>query len=527
MDLDTTSSTDAELATQACTSCRRQKRRCDKQLPSCSLCVRLNRSCDYSIETQNQTAPPTSEDFAALRQQVADLTNLISSKYSEQTPPSDDASNGTDIAPGNTGIFHSSLRKTSPLAWPGASTFPSLFFLDSNAFGYARQTIQTPSIRVPPGALAALGSSIELREMIEHYFTTVHSYFPVISKIRLYQHLSNPTHEPDAAIALLFLCMKLACTQIPSQSIPQTDLYQDIKSFYRYVEAQNGFSIHTIQAILLIALYEVSHGIYPAAYLTINNAATFGHATGLHDKTAPQMLPRCTTWTEQEERRRLWWGILILDRFVHIGNRGKPFATTEPSVETHLPTDDAAWDQGQMLAAAPLSLSASPSVFASPFARTCQAAHLLGKVLRHIDDKTIPMEYRFDEAMQLHRTMCSFADAILYGEPPDESPPSCAALFTSLAMTYSGLLTLYDAYSCTESARESGGEPQLLMQKQSIDGLKEVSNRTIDLSRQIRRIIEDGKLDKISPMIIDCIYQAAASCKFSLSHSHLVRFCTR
>ncbi len=172
-----------------------------------------------------------------------------------------------------------------------------------------------------------LGNSAQLREMIEEYFAAVHTYFPMISKIRLYQHLANPLHEPGADIALLFLAMKLACSEIPEGMPPQTQLYQDVKSFYHYIEAQNGFSIQMLQALLLIALYESGHSIYPAAYLSIGNAARLGHAMGLHDRHAPQMLPRCNTWTEQEERRRVWWAILILDRFINIGHRNKPLST--------------------------------------------------------------------------------------------------------------------------------------------------------------------------------------------------------
>jgi hypothetical protein len=134
--------------------------------------------------------------------------------------------------------------------WLGQSTFPSLYFLDSNAFEYERFQINPPYIRVPPGALGALGSAAELRDMIEHYFATVQSYFPIISKIRLYQHLANPLHEPGADTALLFLVMKLLCSDVPEYAHTQSQLYRDVKSFYGYVEAQNGFSIQLVSVQL-------------------------------------------------------------------------------------------------------------------------------------------------------------------------------------------------------------------------------------------------------------------------------------
>lgn len=116
---------------------------------------------------------------------------------------------------------------------------------------------------------------------------------------------------------------------------PQTALYHCIKSCYSYVEMHNVFSLRLMQAAVLISVYEVANGIYPAAYLTVGHCARLGHAMGLHKpKIAQQMLPTpgkaplpnlreseltllltaADTWTEHEERRRIWWAIIILDR---------------------------------------------------------------------------------------------------------------------------------------------------------------------------------------------------------------------
>jgi hypothetical protein len=352
--------------------------------------------------------------------------------------------------------------------------------------------------------------------MIEEYFATVHTYFPMISKIRLYQHLANPLHEPGADIALLFLAMKLACSEIAEGMPPQTQLYQDVKSFYHYNEAQNGFSIQMIQALLLIALYETGHSIYPAAYLSIGNAARLGYAIGLQNRKCPKMLPRCNTWTEQEERRRVWWAILILDRFINIGHRGKPLSTADPNIDMHLPTEDASWDRGQMLVAAPMSLSTSQAIRVAPFARCCQAAHLLGKTIRHVDDRDVPDEYRFDDALQLRRTLMALAD-VLPDEANTNDPEMRPALCSSMAILYSALLTLYEAYSCSETATEPTCEAQLVVQKECIDGLSEVSGRVLDLARKIRSVAETKGLGCLSPLVIDCIYTATANCKHILT----------
>ncbi|TKA79555.1 hypothetical protein B0A55_02741 [Friedmanniomyces simplex] len=520
-----------EFAPQACASCRKQKRRCDKQLPFCSLCVRIGRPCDYTEDSRGQA--PSPEEFTALRQEVEELKNLLAAG---RVPPSAQTSNGSgNGSNGRSGhqssegsysnddslannISHYGNQQQQP-AWPG-STFPSLYFLDSNAFEYERFQIQAPYVRVPPGAVSSLGSSQELRQMIEHYFVTIHSHFPIISKIRLYQHLANPLHEPGADLALLFLAMQLASSQLAEHQAPQTQLYHDVKALHIHLEAQNALSLHTIQALLLLALYELGHAIYPAAYLTTGHAARLGHALGLHARDVPQMLQRPTTWTEQEERRRVWWGVILLDRFVNLGHRGKPFASADPSLDTHLPTDDAAWDKGQMLVAAPLALSASQTIRAAPFARTCQAAHLLGKVVRHLNDTTLPPEYKFAEALQLNRTFRALA-AVLPDEVEADDPAHKPTLCTSMAISYSALLTLYDAYSCTERAIPNGPEAQLVMQQEAIAGLSDLSAAVLHLARRIRDSIDTeaeeggggggGGLSRLSPLIIDCFYQAAAN----------------
>lgn len=520
MDLDhgTQPQSGASLASQACSSCRKQKRKCDKQLPNCGLCQRIGRPCDYTVDSQTNT--PSVDDFLALRQKVNELESLLSQNATGHGHVSNGSSLGsTDTSPDKV----NSLLPTEPQTWPALSSFPRMFFLDSDVFEYERFQVPTPYIKAPPGACAALGSSTELRQMIEHYFATVHGYFPVVSKIRLYQHLSNPSHEPGSDFALLFLAMKLATSEPPEGASPQTDLYSLVKSFVNYIESQNGFTIQLIQSNLLVALYEFGHGIYPASYLTIGHTARLGHAMGLHQRGAPQMLPRPTTWTEQEERRRVWWAVVILDRLVNTGNRGKPFASSDPSLDTHLPTDDSAWDRGQMLVAAPLALSASQTIKAAPYARTCQASHLLGKVIRHLNDKSLPPDYQFDEALQLHRVVRALS-SVLPGEAESDDPSLRPTLCTSMGVCYSALLILYDAYSCTERHHgDTSLDTQLVMQKESIDGLAETCKQVVQMSRRIRSVIEQDGLDRVSPMIIDSIYQAAANCMCLLHHAPAIQ----
>lgn len=49
-----------------------------------------------------------------------------------------------------------------------------------------------------------------------------------------------------------------------------------------------------------------------------------------------------TTWTEAEERRRVWWAVYVLDRVISLGSRRR-FSLPEPADVDFLPVDDKAW----------------------------------------------------------------------------------------------------------------------------------------------------------------------------------------
>ena len=137
----------ANLAPQACTACRKQKRKCDKILPSCSLCQRIGRPCDYRPEAGPPA--PSPEDFAALRQQVSDLEQLLRAGLEPSTTPAptneQNSSNGSmnslPMSNGNSPPSNNLLSPAGSYLWSGPTAFPSLYFLDSNAFTYERYQV--------------------------------------------------------------------------------------------------------------------------------------------------------------------------------------------------------------------------------------------------------------------------------------------------------------------------------------------------------------------------------------------------
>ncbi|KAF4951796.1 hypothetical protein F66182_18461, partial [Fusarium sp. NRRL 66182] len=263
---------------------------------------------------------------------------------------------------------------------------------------------------------------------------------PFISKKRFYDvHVRTlPPSQPD--VILLLLCLKLITSLPPARPRDaRTPLYYAAKHFYLDLEGEDFFSILNLQAGILLGLYEIGHGIYPAAFLTIGACARYAHALGIHvSKTVKSR--KVLTLVEAEERRRVWWAIVILDRFVNIGCPGRPLATAEPEINDLLPADDAEWDQGIVNPDNLCTLLGPLTSHMSRFALLCQAARLLGQILQHLSSDTAEDDY---VSIQLDRTLQSMLTASSNVEVPDDD---------QIAFVYSCLVALQNPWLSSPNA---------------------------------------------------------------------------
>lgn len=84
--------------------------------------------------------------------------------------------------------------------------------------------------------------------------------------------------------------MKLISQPREDNEAAVNDLYLHIKQCIFYLETRSVVSLRLLQAILLLALYEIGHAIYPAAYLSVAHCVRFGHALNLQDLRSPYRL---------------------------------------------------------------------------------------------------------------------------------------------------------------------------------------------------------------------------------------------
>lgn len=288
-------------------------------------------------------------------------------------------------------------------------------------------------------------------------------------------------------------------------------------------EGAGDISTNLLAAQVLKALHEVASGLYPAAYYSVGSCIRSCMMLGLHNKrTAAALGPKVDAWTEIEERRRIWWASLILDRFIHTGFAFRPLFYPVLDRSEVLPAEDAAWDCGYLSSNSLLVMSFGSTITVAPFARLCQAAHLLGKACQHANDHFAPIdaEYHVQEAYSLGRTASSFL-ALVEQELANTEESFKHVLYGAFALCCSALFSLYNTHCCLDDdtlaltdqdskVRDQGVRIEL--QKFAIAGLVTITKTVLDFSKQLYVMCEDGRAHQINPLVLQSLYQTGKTC---------------
>lgn len=163
-----------------------------------------------------------------------------------------------------------------------------------------------------------MGNVTQIKEVAKEYFATIHKWLPIVTEGEYFERLPRIFVEPHADFSLLSLSMSLIISLPRGSDILSTasPLYTLLKSSVAIVEAAGIHTFGVVQSRLLIALFEVGHGIDPAAYITIGATARAAAAIGINITSNPHSPSNIKEYLKSEEALRLWWGIVTLDRYV-------------------------------------------------------------------------------------------------------------------------------------------------------------------------------------------------------------------
>jgi hypothetical protein len=257
-------------------------------------CSRLHKTCEYPYlpSPEPATSPSLADRLQTLEQLIGTHSHLKS---------------------------HDVAAEQQKFATCPRALFPGSFFLDRDFFEPLgpNQLSFGHQAYLQQAVTSHLGSEQEQDTIVEDYFVSTYRWLPMISQKLFRNGRKRRAGSSDGCTSLLLLAMKLCTSPIAPDPTKAHDsqLYKLTSSLCRAVETSGAISLRLIQSVVLLAVFEISHGLYPAAYLTVGRVARLATVAGLHNrKSAQQLFKPADTWSSWEEHRRTWWAIFVLDR---------------------------------------------------------------------------------------------------------------------------------------------------------------------------------------------------------------------
>ncbi|KAL6885775.1 hypothetical protein GGI43DRAFT_426533 [Trichoderma evansii] len=315
------------LSRYSCSTCRHQKKKCDRRQPQCSLCQRYDRACVYK-NTRNRSVLGTSP-----------------------------------------GPLSGAPSTTTAKGQPDQNRFPPVYFTDSALFWRSVGSLPDANLPISPDLLSLVEDVATVRNFTEAFFRYNYPWAPFICRRNFLERILNPLGGRRCENVLLIAAIKLITTEPDSHANSTT--YCSLKRAFLEVELSGSLTFRTLQALVLIAIYELGQAIYPSAYLTVGYCARYGIALGI-DRTIDSFYS--SKLDDSEEERRTWWTIILLDRYLNVGCPERALLIEEPSNTSVLPMDDKLWEMGNPPPNPPLVMSSPPTEAMGRLCLTVQAA---------------------------------------------------------------------------------------------------------------------------------------------------------
>ncbi|KAL7940805.1 hypothetical protein V8C42DRAFT_336403 [Trichoderma barbatum] len=465
----------------SCHQCRRLKRRCDRQYPCCTLCHQRRIACDYPHQRKER-----------VRRRDIDSPNEVSSSASHQPSRNVAADTNLHNLPSRLGQenaenAHYQLSELDELDLLAAS------FLDPDHFILAQLEAKKKNAAITKTAADLVGSVGDIQATAHVFFETIHVWMPIVSKQQFQEHLLQGLSFRRAELFLLVLAMKLCSSRV---TVAKSMLYRTVKQFYFDVESSGRLSIQTLQAAVLIAIYELGHGIYPAAIISVANCARIGALLGIDKSLNTWGLISGVPWIQLEERRRIWWAIIILDRFMNLCYPKRYLVTPDPDPESYLPVDDGDWDSGLSKPEDAVTLRLSSQVHIGRFARFAHAVPLFSQALSRLDEEP-------HNTAQLRRTILS-----LINLGAEEGVTNRVLFCTLNAVSYIAVFVL-DNPSSPSSTEDNGRPTEKFVSPETISALQHAVKV---MTRESLEYVSQDCDDKLSPFLLHMLYKALIAC---------------
>ncbi|KAL4809116.1 type I 3-dehydroquinase-domain-containing protein [Aspergillus unguis] len=307
-----------------CKSCRKRKIKCNRLRPSCEACKVFQ--CAYAVPKKRG---PKTDVLEALLKRVDGLEKKL---QDENHPLSPDSPVKSDIV--------SSILSSNG-GGSGGGSLGGGSFSHTAAFTHAHSTHQSSAPGQPlyghaqahdlgpgPGPGPGLGRMPDA--MLNAYFTRLHGK-------PLFILDEGATRQGHASGQLpVFLTMAIyALTLRYTSANPPPGSLEYARQARRMIDIDQP-SIENLQALLLLSQTFYAYGCGKKAYMTLGNAVSMVLALDLY-RELPASHPALPP--EREMRRRLFWSVYVMDRFLTCGSK-RPCLIADHSIVVRLPASN-------------------------------------------------------------------------------------------------------------------------------------------------------------------------------------------
>ncbi|KAF9784837.1 hypothetical protein IL306_007005 [Fusarium sp. DS 682] len=225
------------------------------------------------------------------------------------------------------------------------------------------QAKNTPSLQ-QQGQSGALPPDDLVDSMVDIYFSQIHPWIPMLHGPTFRECLTSPSGRARVSTilhAIVSLCIRFS-------DDPQLQIAPELRAQYStscrqtvILASMESFSVENLQALTICAFDIIGSGRGPSAWSIVGSMtrtveqlrlSTEQDETQSHQSTSKALiqrmafLPPAATWTEVEERRRIFWNVFLMDRFCSICT-GWNLSLTSADVTRRLPCEGAIWEAGE------------------------------------------------------------------------------------------------------------------------------------------------------------------------------------
>ncbi|KAK7212247.1 hypothetical protein V2G26_019425 [Clonostachys chloroleuca] len=359
----------------SCAGCRARKLKCSREIPSCTNCQRLDLSCIYdSLKNKPGLKRGTLEKLTkridSLERQIIDRDNLVSNETPDQTTVnaaavehSDNDTSALTALTLETKILSSTISELSRTisVLTEASVAKRSSSVEPETRSVKRQKVAESSAVVPTGSstlalTATLDSQEDVESLLEAYFSNFHPWIPMIHRSTFQSKVIDNHDELDNDIVLH--AIMIGASRYDDQRKDPVEMSMDrfqVACDHVLLTANQSLQLQNLQALTILAFRYLGDGNLTKAWPIVAALTRMAEFLGIcveqsevktHTESfftpCPQALPQ--SWAEEEETRRAFWNIFILDRICSI-TTGWKVALTADNSSRRLPVCGTFWNE--------------------------------------------------------------------------------------------------------------------------------------------------------------------------------------